>query len=468
MSGHWGFELRVPPSFYDEEDRKLASIPMPPDYEIGLMNGRCYYINHNTRETSWIDPRTSQIRKHNLDDVYIGELPYGWEEALDDEVGVYYINHLLKSNYLDPPWDPNIKEQLQDITLFLESQIQAEMEAIDRLQHEESLATERESTLRREREQLEIQLMDEGSNGSSSAPTENPLLTERRGSKEVYRKSKAVAFAINSNSITSDSDSLVVKRIRKVDEELAQNRKVIHRTPQILEESRKKVDEMITLNENLVLTQGRDEVAKTKELTLKVNEITRMLEAEAKARANLQQQVQHLRAELDVMIQREKAKNEERERKDWEEKERKGLAEKERKEREEKERKERERESELNRSLEKKYGDGRSHSLGSKRKTHYEVVMDLMELKQMVAEEKREREKLTELKVELEKTKEEIQSIGTIPDWLKQIDQAAKESKTIRMKIHQKQKKNPDQLSLKERILFFTAAAVENQPDDKS
>jgi hypothetical protein len=64
--------------------------------------GRFYFKNHKTRETSWIDPRTAQIRKTDARECDDEELPYGWDEA---EVNgeSYYIDHITqKTHWVHP------------------------------------------------------------------------------------------------------------------------------------------------------------------------------------------------------------------------------------------------------------------------------------------------------------------------------------------------------------------------------
>lgn len=41
-------------------------------------NGEVYYIDHNTGESHWLDPRFSKFQKKSLQDCSEDELPYGW------------------------------------------------------------------------------------------------------------------------------------------------------------------------------------------------------------------------------------------------------------------------------------------------------------------------------------------------------------------------------------------------------
>ena len=46
-----------------------------------------FYIATRT----WVDPRTKATRTHDIMKCKMGELPFGWDEEIDSEVGVYYI-----------------------------------------------------------------------------------------------------------------------------------------------------------------------------------------------------------------------------------------------------------------------------------------------------------------------------------------------------------------------------------------
>lgn len=63
-------------------------------------NGRTFFIDHNERKTSWVDPRTgraspmpNQIKRGVEDD--LGPLPEGWEERVHTDGRVFYIDHSM-------------------------------------------------------------------------------------------------------------------------------------------------------------------------------------------------------------------------------------------------------------------------------------------------------------------------------------------------------------------------------------
>lgn len=60
-------------------------------------NGRLFFINHNAKKTSWVDPRTgraspmpNQVRRPEDD---LGPLPEGWEERVHADGRIFYIDH---------------------------------------------------------------------------------------------------------------------------------------------------------------------------------------------------------------------------------------------------------------------------------------------------------------------------------------------------------------------------------------
>ncbi|KAJ3099040.1 Membrane-associated guanylate kinase, WW and PDZ domain-containing protein 2 [Physocladia obscura] len=95
-----------------ETEEILGSLPK--DWEKATdESGRVYFVNHKKRTTSWIDPRTYHLRKHNLNDIVSGELPYGWEEIYDSEHNEYYfVNHLNEVHYWTPPWASETRETI--------------------------------------------------------------------------------------------------------------------------------------------------------------------------------------------------------------------------------------------------------------------------------------------------------------------------------------------------------------------
>ncbi|XP_052793910.1 protein WWC2-like isoform X2 [Mya arenaria] len=84
--------------------RKNGEIPLPDGWEEGRdFDGKVFFVNHNTQQTTWIDPRDRYTKPQTFSDCVGDELPYGWEEVYDQQIGVYYVDHINKTNQLEDP-----------------------------------------------------------------------------------------------------------------------------------------------------------------------------------------------------------------------------------------------------------------------------------------------------------------------------------------------------------------------------
>lgn len=82
--------------------------------------GRPYYVDHNTRTTTWVDPRRQQyIRMYGPKASTIqqqpvsqlGPLPSGWEMRLTNTARVYFVDHNTKTTTWDDPRLPSSLDQ---------------------------------------------------------------------------------------------------------------------------------------------------------------------------------------------------------------------------------------------------------------------------------------------------------------------------------------------------------------------
>jgi len=99
----------------------IEKIKLPDGWEMAVDkgSGRRYFINHNTKTTSWDDPRIPLLREHENMRIQLqqkrlalagqqpianlGPLPEGWEQKSTPEGDVYFINHIDKTTtWLDP------------------------------------------------------------------------------------------------------------------------------------------------------------------------------------------------------------------------------------------------------------------------------------------------------------------------------------------------------------------------------
>ncbi|XP_052424767.1 membrane-associated guanylate kinase, WW and PDZ domain-containing protein 1 isoform X14 [Carassius gibelio] len=110
---------------YPTEEDPLG--PLPENWEMAYTeSGEVYFIDHNTKTTSWIDPRCLDkpqkpleeceddegVHTEELDNEL--ELPSGWEKIDDPVYGVYYVDHInRKTQYENPILEAKRKKQLE-------------------------------------------------------------------------------------------------------------------------------------------------------------------------------------------------------------------------------------------------------------------------------------------------------------------------------------------------------------------
>ncbi|RYC55173.1 hypothetical protein CHU98_g11037 [Xylaria longipes] len=97
---------------------------LPPGWEQRWTpEGRPYFVDHNTRTTTWVDPRRQQYIRmyggHNNANGTIqqqpvsqlGPLPSGWEMRLTNTARVYFVDHNTKTTTWDDPRLPSSLDQ---------------------------------------------------------------------------------------------------------------------------------------------------------------------------------------------------------------------------------------------------------------------------------------------------------------------------------------------------------------------
>ncbi|XP_051038342.1 protein WWC2 [Phodopus roborovskii] len=95
-----------------------GQLPLPRGWEEARdYDGKVFYIDHNTRRTSWIDPRDRLTKPLSFADCVGDELPWGWEEGFDPQIGAYYIDHINKTTQIEDPrkqWRGEQEKMLKD------------------------------------------------------------------------------------------------------------------------------------------------------------------------------------------------------------------------------------------------------------------------------------------------------------------------------------------------------------------
>uniref|UniRef100_A0A663ERT3 WW and C2 domain containing 2 n=1 Tax=Aquila chrysaetos chrysaetos TaxID=223781 RepID=A0A663ERT3_AQUCH len=95
-----------------------GQLPLPDGWEEARdYDGKVFYIDHNTKQTSWIDPRDRLTKPLSFADCVGDELPWGWEAAYDPQIGVYYIDHINQTTQIEDPrkqWRQEQERMLKD------------------------------------------------------------------------------------------------------------------------------------------------------------------------------------------------------------------------------------------------------------------------------------------------------------------------------------------------------------------
>uniref|UniRef100_A0A674NSU0 Membrane-associated guanylate kinase, WW and PDZ domain-containing protein 1 n=1 Tax=Takifugu rubripes TaxID=31033 RepID=A0A674NSU0_TAKRU len=101
--------------------------PLPDNWEMAYTeDGEVYFIDHNTKTTSWVDPRCLNKPQKPLEECEDDEgvhteeldndleLPPGWEKIDDPVYGVYYVDHInRKTQYENPVLEAKRRRQLE-------------------------------------------------------------------------------------------------------------------------------------------------------------------------------------------------------------------------------------------------------------------------------------------------------------------------------------------------------------------
>ncbi|NXX50360.1 WWC2 protein, partial [Tricholaema leucomelas] len=109
-----------------------GQLPLPDGWEEARdYDGKIFYIDHNTKQTSWIDPRDRLTKPLSFADCVGDELPWGWEAAYDPQIGVYYIDHVNQTTQIEDPrkqWRQEQERMLKDYLMVAQDALSAQKE----------------------------------------------------------------------------------------------------------------------------------------------------------------------------------------------------------------------------------------------------------------------------------------------------------------------------------------------------
>ncbi|XP_056126937.1 membrane-associated guanylate kinase, WW and PDZ domain-containing protein 2 isoform X1 [Rhinichthys klamathensis goyatoka] len=95
-------EVDAPKSPQDSQENDDLG-PLPDNWEMAYTEkGEVYFIDHNTKTTSWLDPRLAKKAKPP-EECEEDELPYGWEKIDDPIYGSYYVDHINRRTQFENP-----------------------------------------------------------------------------------------------------------------------------------------------------------------------------------------------------------------------------------------------------------------------------------------------------------------------------------------------------------------------------
>uniref|UniRef100_A0A672RI23 Membrane-associated guanylate kinase, WW and PDZ domain-containing protein 1 n=1 Tax=Sinocyclocheilus grahami TaxID=75366 RepID=A0A672RI23_SINGR len=96
-------EETEPPKSPLKPDENDELGPLPDNCEMAYTEkGEVYFIDHNTKTTSWLDPRLAKKAKPP-EECKENELPYGWEKIDDPVYGTYYVDHINRRTQFENP-----------------------------------------------------------------------------------------------------------------------------------------------------------------------------------------------------------------------------------------------------------------------------------------------------------------------------------------------------------------------------
>jgi len=109
------FNENIRPVIPSQEQNQLTqnqtnNVPLPPHWEQRITpEGRIYFVDHENRTTTWLDPRLNPSRNQN--DALLTPLPSGWEMRRNNKGRIYYVDHNTKTTTWDDPRLPSALDE---------------------------------------------------------------------------------------------------------------------------------------------------------------------------------------------------------------------------------------------------------------------------------------------------------------------------------------------------------------------
>nr|SVE73385.1 EOG090X00VK [Daphnia atkinsoni] len=160
--------------------KRNGEIPLPQGWELGRdYDGKVYFIDHNSKKTTWVDPRDRLIKPQTFADCVGNELPLGWEESYDSQVGPFYTNHISQTNQLEDPrleWRSIQEAMLKEYLQTAKEDLEAKKEILDIKQQRLTIAQDEFHLLRHAYTGLDASRTSLNSTSSGSSTKFDPDL----------------------------------------------------------------------------------------------------------------------------------------------------------------------------------------------------------------------------------------------------------------------------------------------------
>ncbi|XP_063832179.1 protein kibra [Ostrinia nubilalis] len=255
--------------------RRNGEIPLPDGWDYARdFDGKLYFIDHNSRKTTWIDPRDRYTKPQSFADCIGNELPLGWEEAYDPQIGPYYINHVNQVTQLEDPrleWLSIQEAMLRDYLHTAQEALEAKKEMYDVKKQRLCLAQDEYKHL---------------NNALSTLATSRTSLCSSTTS-------------MTTTSTTSRHDpELLRSEVTQARGRVAQLRKELRQARAEVASARRGVDTLAEVEQKLNSQQGCYNITEAQAIMTELKNIQKSLTSGEKERADLMQSLAKLKDDL--------------------------------------------------------------------------------------------------------------------------------------------------------------------------
>ncbi|XP_026318032.1 protein kibra isoform X2 [Hyposmocoma kahamanoa] len=255
--------------------RRNGEIPLPDGWDYARdFDGKLYFIDHNSRKTTWIDPRDRFTKPQSFADCIGNELPLGWEEAYDPQIGPYYINHVNQVTQLEDPrleWLSIQEAMLRDYLHTAQEALEAKKEMYDVKKQRLCLAQDEYKHL-------------------------NNALSTLAASRTSLCSSTT---SMTTTSTTSRHDpDLLRSEVSQARGRVAQLRKELRQARAEVASARRGVDTLTEVEQKLTTQQGCYNITEAQAIMTELKNIQKSLISGEKEKADLMQSLAKLKDDL--------------------------------------------------------------------------------------------------------------------------------------------------------------------------